>query len=96
LANWPDYVFKSTYRLPTLSEVKNYIDKNQRLPDMPSEAEVAKDGLNLGEINKMLTKKVEELTLYLIEQDKKNKDQQAQLNELREQMNVITKSLTKN
>jgi hypothetical protein len=57
--NWPDYVFKSNYVLPSLSEVKSYIDKYQHLPDMPSEAEVAKDGLNLGEINKLLTKKVE-------------------------------------
>jgi hypothetical protein len=72
---WPDYVFKNDYQLPSLTDVKAYIDQNQHLPDMPSEAEVAKDGLNLGEMNKLLVKKVEELTLYLIEKDKKDKDQ---------------------
>lgn len=66
---WPDYVFKKEYQLPALSEVKSYIDKNHHLSEMPSEQEVIKDGINLGEMNKLLTKKVEELTLYLIEKD---------------------------
>jgi len=102
---WPDYVFKKEYQLPTLADVKNYIDKNQHLPDMPSEAEVAKDGLNLGEMNKLLVKKVEELTLYLIEKDKKDKEQskitealeirlkqqQEQIDELKAQMKYSLK-----
>lgn len=50
------------------------IDQNHHLPEMPSEQEITKDGLNLGEMNKILTKKVEELTLYLIEEDKKEKE----------------------
>jgi hypothetical protein len=70
IANWPDYVFKPAYKLPSLTEVKNYIDKNQHLPDVPSEQDVTKNGINLGEMNKLLMKKVEELTLYLIEKDK--------------------------
>jgi hypothetical protein len=78
LANWPDYVFKPTYTLPSLLEVKNYIDKYQHLPDMPSEAEVAKNGINLGEIVELQTKKIEELTLYLIEKDKQVTEQQKQ------------------
>ena len=68
LTGLPDYVFKPDYHLPTLSEVKSYIDKNNHLPEMPSAQEVEKNGLNLGEMNKLLLKKVEELTLYLIEQ----------------------------
>ena len=99
---WPDYVFKKEYQLPTLAEVKNYIDKNQHLPDMPSAKEVEKEGLNLGEINKILTKKVEELTLYLIEKDKELKEikelnekntlsQQQQLNELKKQVTLLLK-----
>jgi delta-aminolevulinic acid dehydratase/porphobilinogen synthase len=74
---WPDYVFKSDYSLPTLSDVKTYIDQNHHLPEMPSAAEVAKDGLNLGEMNELLTKKVEELTLYLIAENKKDNEQEA-------------------
>jgi hypothetical protein len=74
LVGWPDYVFKPKYNLPSLLEVKNYIDKNHHLPEMPSEQEVAQDDLNLGEMNKLLVKKVEELTLYLIEKDKALKE----------------------
>jgi hypothetical protein len=69
----PDYVFNKTYALRPLSAVKTYIDLNHHLPEMPSAAEVAKNGQNLGEINNLLLKKVEELTLYMIEQDKKGK-----------------------
>ncbi|MBS7563041.1 hypothetical protein KHS38_01375 [Mucilaginibacter sp. Bleaf8] len=86
---WPDYVFKPSYKLPSLTEVKEYIEKNKHLPDMPSEQEVAKEGISLGEMNRLLLKKVEELTLYLIEKDKKeglqekvNKRQQQQINKL--------------
>jgi len=75
----PDYVFKPTYHLPTLTEVKTYIDQNHHLPDMPSAEQVAKDGLSLGDMNAKLLKKVEELTLYLIEKDKIITDQQQQL-----------------
>ena len=67
LSDWPDYVFNKNYQLSSLDAVKTYIDQNHHLPDMPSAGEVEKNGLNLGEINKQLTKKVEELTLYLIE-----------------------------
>jgi hypothetical protein len=73
-ANWPDYVFKKDYQLRPLTEVKTYINQNQHLPEMPSEEQIIKEGLNLGEMNKLLTKKVEELTLYLIEKDKEMKD----------------------
>ena len=66
--------------MPTLTEVKNYIDLNHHLPDMPSEKEVMANGLNLGEMNKILAKKVEELTLYLIEQNKRIDEQQKQIN----------------
>jgi len=71
MTGWPDHVFKKEYRLWPLTEVKRYIDANGHLPEMPSEEQVAKEGLDLGEMNKLLTKKVEELTLYLIEQDKR-------------------------
>lgn len=73
--DWPDYVFKKDYQLPSLQEVKKYIDQNLHLPEIPSAQEIAKDGLNLGEMNKLLVKKVEELTLYLIEKDEIQKEQ---------------------
>jgi len=95
-ANWPDYVFKPQYHLPSLAEVKKYIDQNQHLPDVPSAATVEKDGQDLGEMNKILLKKVEELTLYMIEKDKEVKeikdqkeDQQKQINELKSQLTQL-------
>jgi len=85
-ADWPDYVFNPKYTLMPLTDVKSYIDKNQHLPDMPSAAQVEKDGLNLGEMNKLLLKKVEELTLYLIEKDKNEKEQKVIISDLQKQM----------
>jgi hypothetical protein len=78
---WSDYVFESSYQLPTLTSVKNYIDQNHHLPDMPSAADVEKNGINVGETEKLLTKKVEELTLYLIEKDKENNELKERLKE---------------
>jgi len=77
LTGWPDFVFKKEYQLLSLTEVKTYIDQNHHLPEMPSEQEVIKEGINLGEMNKLLTKKVEELTLYVIQQDKIENEQKA-------------------
>jgi hypothetical protein len=67
------------YKLPALSQVRAYIDKNHHLPDMSSAKEVKDNGLNLGEMNAILTKKVEELTLYLIEQNKRIEQLEARL-----------------
>jgi hypothetical protein len=73
--HWPDYVFKPDYNLPSLEAVKIYIDNNKHLPDLPSEREVDADGINLGEIVKLQIKKIEELTLYLIEKEKQISEQ---------------------
>jgi hypothetical protein len=83
---WPDYVFNPKYTLMPLTDVKSYIDKNHHLPDMPSAAQVEKDGLNLGEMNKLLLKKVEELTLYLIEKDKNEQQQKVVNSDLQTQV----------
>ncbi|SES20108.1 hypothetical protein [Pedobacter rhizosphaerae] len=69
-ANWPDYVFKPEYDLPTLSEIEKLIKAMDHLPEIPSAKEVEINGVALGEMNKLLLKKVEELTLHLIEKDK--------------------------
>ena len=68
--NWPDYVFAGNYRLPSLDSVSSYIRANHHLADVPSAETVAKTGLNLGDNQAVLLKKIEELTLYLIDQDK--------------------------
>jgi len=68
--NWSDFVFKKEYDLPTLQEVEKHINEKGYLIDMPSEAEVLKDGINLGDMNVKLLQKIEELTLYVIQQNK--------------------------
>ncbi|CAL1520734.1 hypothetical protein [Chitinophaga sp. MM2321] len=68
---WADYVFHKDYLLPSLQEVEAYINTHQHLDGIPSAVDVDKDGIDVGEMNKKLLAKVEELTLYLIEQNKK-------------------------
>ena len=67
---WSDFVFGNDYNLLTLSEVEDYIDKNGHLPDIPSEAEVEENGINIGEMQAKLLQKIEELTLYVIQLEK--------------------------
>jgi len=66
----PDYVFEKDYQLTSLEEIKNYIDQNKHLPEVPSAKEMEKNGVQLGEMNMLLLKKIEELTLYIINQQK--------------------------
>lgn len=68
---WGDYVFDKDYPLRSLASVKSYIGRNHHLPGFPSAIQVEKDGINIGEINTVLVKKVEELTLYLLEQNQR-------------------------
>jgi len=68
----PDYVFAKDYNLKTLNEVEQYIKQNNHLPEIPSAKEIEKNGLMLAEMNMSLLKKIEELTLYMIELKKEN------------------------
>ena len=81
---WPDYVFEKGYRLPTLREVEQFVQKNKHLPDVPSAQEVIEKGLDLGENQAVLLKKIEELTLYIIQQQKTIDQFALQLNEVAE------------
>ncbi|WPU94317.1 hypothetical protein SNE25_02115 [Mucilaginibacter sabulilitoris] len=92
---WSDYVFRKDYQLRSLAEIKTYIDQNQHLPEIPSEKQIAKEGLNLGEMNKLLMKKVEELTLYLIEKDEQLQQQGRQMQKLQEEVQQLVKSSSK-
>ncbi len=78
----PDYVFKKDYPLASLDSIKNYIDQNKHLPEVPTAKEMEKNGVQLGEMNLLLLKKIEELTLYVIEQDKKLNVQDQRLKNL--------------
>jgi hypothetical protein len=67
---WADYVFDSSYQLSPLSEVEKYIKANKHLPGIPTEKEVSKNGIDLGENQVSLLKKIEEMTLYMIKLEK--------------------------
>ncbi len=69
---WPDYVFSKTYKLKPLREVEKFIQSNHHLPDIPSAKEIGQKGIQLGDMQKRMMEKIEELTLYIIELDKKN------------------------
>lgn len=69
--NWPDYVFAKDYNLLSLDELKSYITEYGHLPNVPAAQEIKKDGIPLGDMNRLLLEKIEELTLYILEQEKR-------------------------
>jgi hypothetical protein len=83
---WADYVFKPSYKLMPLNQVEQFVKTNNHLPEIPSAAEVQKDGLSLGEMQNKLLQKVEELTLYMIEQQKTINQQNAKIEELEKKL----------
>jgi hypothetical protein len=68
---WSDFVFYDDYNLMPLSEVEKFVKENKHLPEIPSEREVEENGVELGTISSKLLQKIEELTLYMIDQDKR-------------------------
>jgi hypothetical protein len=88
-ANWPDYVFNKNYELPSLQSVESFIKINNHLPGVPSADKVKKEGIDLGDNQTILLKKVEELTLYIIDQDKKIVKLQAEKDELKNMQKQI-------
>jgi hypothetical protein len=68
--NWADFVFAAEYKLPSLKDVEAFYKLNKHLPEIPSAKEVEEKGVSVGEMNKLLLQKIEELTIYLVEQQK--------------------------
>lgn len=87
--SWADFVFKPSYHLPSLSKIEKYISENQHLPGIPTESEVIAHGLDLGEMNRLLLQKVEEITLYLIEEHKSNERLKEENEELKKKVDKI-------
>ncbi|MCX6288142.1 MAG: hypothetical protein NTY96_13635 [Bacteroidetes bacterium] len=81
--NWSDYVFNKNYCLKPLSDLEKFIKDNKHLPDVPTAENVKEKGIELGEMNTILLKKIEELTLYVIDQNKKIEALQNQINILK-------------
>jgi len=68
---WPDYVFEPTYQIPDLDSLEKFIKINGHLPEIPKAEDIKKNGFDLGENQAALLKKIEELTLIVIEQNKR-------------------------
>lgn len=68
--NWSDFVFNKDYKLMDIYELEKFVKKNHHLPNIPSAKEVYRDGIDLGEMNARLLEKIEELTLYMVKQQK--------------------------
>lgn len=83
--DWADFVFEDSYTLPSLEEVEKHIQERGHLKDIPSAEEVKENGIDLGEMNKLLLQKIEELTLYLIEKDKQYKILEKEVTTLKKQ-----------
>ncbi|NLR59008.1 hypothetical protein HGH93_12910 [Chitinophaga polysaccharea] len=85
-AGWPDFVFHDTYQLPSLQEVEHFVKNNKHLPTIPSEKEINTNGLDIGEMEKLLLQKVEEQMLYIIELNKKLEASLERTRKLEQQM----------
>jgi len=89
MANWADFVFAKDYVLPTLQETEKHIKEKGHLPGIPSAAEVEENGIELGDMNKKLLQKIEELTLYLIEKDKEVKKIKQDNEDYRKRLEIL-------
>jgi hypothetical protein len=86
---WADYVFKDDYPLLPLNELEKFIQTHKHLPGVPAATEVEKEGLDVGSNQTLLLKKIEELTLYMIEQNKKISEQQSEIKKLQKEVEIL-------
>lgn len=85
-SEWADYVFADNYALMPLEKLRGYINEHRRLPDVPAAAEVEQRGINIGGFQTIMLKKIEELTLYMLQLKNENQELQHQINTLRHQL----------
>ena len=89
IVNGPDYVFESDYDLRTLQETKKYIAENKHLPEIPSAKEMEAKGVDLGDMNMRLLKKIEELTLYQIDLLERLENESARIEQLERKVQLL-------
>ena len=82
-AAWPDYVFEDNYKKLSLHELEKYVAVNKHLPNIPSAADIEKDGQQLGEVQRKMLEKIEELSWYIIKLKKQVDTLQASCNHLK-------------
>lgn len=95
LANgWPDYVFDDSYELMPLQLLGKYLDKEKHLPEISSESQLREEGLDMTEINELLLKKIEELTLYIIEREHQLLDQDKSIEMLSRKLTQLQSNIS--
>jgi hypothetical protein len=94
-SGWADYVFEPSYKLPSLSSVEGYIESNKHLPGVPSAEDVEANGIDLGDNQTILLQKTEELTLYIIDQDKKLEEQKKLITDQQQMLKQLMEELQK-
>jgi len=95
VTSWPDYVFDEQYKLQDLAELETYIRKNRHLPEVPSAQEIEKEGVNLGDNQTLLLKKIEELTLHLIEMDRRAIEMDKRVQQLENENKILKEEMKK-
>ncbi len=88
---WSDYVFEDDYKLPSLEDVETHIKEKKHLPEIPSAKEIEEDGLNMAEMMALQMKKIEELTLYMIEMKKENIEMKKENEQLKARLDTLEK-----
>ena len=88
--NWPDYVFTENYDLMPLEELKSSIETHHHLPNIPSASTIESEGILIGDMQKRMMEKIEELTLYILELHEVNKLQQAEIEKLKNALLVVS------
>ena len=86
---WPDYVFANNYTLMSLNQIEKHIQENKHLPGLPSAKEVESNGVDMGEMQKKLVEKIEELTLHMINQEKRIKAQEQEMQRVRRDLSKV-------
>ena len=82
-SQWPDFVFEDSYTLMPISLLKEYIDEHKHLPDLPSGGEIEREGIDTGKLLNIAFKKIEELSLYIIEQNERISKLENELSDLK-------------
>jgi hypothetical protein len=88
---WSDYVFEKGYGLSSLDDVAKYIEQNKHLPGIPSAKEIQENGLAVGEVQTKMMEKIEELTLYVIKQERSINELKEQNARLETKLNLLAK-----
>jgi len=84
VSTWPDYVFKKDYYLMPVEHLEEFVQANGHLPNVPPASQIEKSGMDVGEMQSLMMEKIEELSLYIIQQQKEIKELKAQLSELKQ------------